>query len=197
MPPYGCLSGILSVIWSSLLSPEKFSSVFFFLSIASALLILVSFSETSTILWSFFTFIIFPHHLISLIFLQCGRTAQDCLAHRSHHSKVSILISKVDFNYVTVSLFFLSNPFLCHLPSIPSLLILYLHLGTPISFIPHLLYIKLRRVKKKIVNISPVFCNKSPYRPALPWRLECVLYFIMKSFSMATYSFIFLYKPLK
>lgn len=146
MPPYGSLSGILSVIWLSPLSPEKFSSVFFF-SIAPVLILWFHFQEPQQ-LYVYFSHLLFSLTISSLIFLQCGRTAQDCFAQRSHHSEVPILISKVDFNYVIVSLFFLNNPFLFHLAPFHSLLILYLHLGTPISFMPHLLYIILRRVKK-------------------------------------------------
>lgn len=186
-PPYGSLSGILSVIWLSPLSPEKFSSVFFFQLLLFSLLWL-HFQEPQQ-LYVYFSHLLFSLTISSLIFLQCGRTAQDCLAQRSHHSEVPILISKVDFNYVIVSLFFLNNPFLFHLAPFHSLIILYLYLGTPISFMPHLLYIILRRVKKN-VNISPVSCNKSPYRSAPPLRLEMMsLYFIMEFFSMATYYF--------
>lgn len=175
-------------------SPEEFSFEFYCFQLLLLSPLWFHFQEPQH-LYGYSSHLSFSLIIPSLVFfLQYGRTSQDCLPHMSHHSKVPVLNSKVDFNYVTLSSFFLNNSFfLFHLAPFLFLLILNLCLGTPISFTPHHLYITISRVKKFFKNISPVSYNKSPYRFTLPLRFGtmCPL-FDIELFSMTT-TYFFLY----
>lgn len=125
MAPFLC---ILSVIWLVLLSRKSFlfkkkktyffadCSDFTFMNLNNSLFILHG--------CHFLSFI-----SISLFFLQCGSTSQDCLPHIHQYSKVSVLISTFSKGISVMWLhpYFSCNSFLFHLTPFSSLPILLSH----------------------------------------------------------------------